>query len=45
MGVWRPLSGLICEIFYSVGQETLIFFSRKRQGISKTYGSSNRVSA
>ena len=29
MGVWRPLSGLICEIFNSVDQETFIFFLGK----------------
>ena len=30
MGVWRPLSWLICEIIDSVGQET--FFSAEKTG-------------
>ena len=45
-GGWRPLSGLICEIVNSVGQENFTFVrekSGKSQGISNTYGCGNHV--
>ena len=35
MGVWRPLPGLICEIFNSVDQETFIFFLGKDREFQK----------
>ena len=41
-GGWRPLSGLICEIVNSVGQE-ILHLSGKSQGISNTYGCGNHV--
>ena len=43
-GGWRPLSGLICEIFNSFGQGNFTFVrekSGKSQGISNTYGCGN----